>query len=321
MTTVRRSVLFTPANVHRFVAGAWKHRPDMVVLDLEDSVAPEEKQAARALVQEAIQLAGRGGAEVAVRVNSDAVTEDCVAAIWPGLCAVVLPKAEYIEEITALDTLLTRLEFERNLPPGSVEIMPMIETAIGVGNAYAIACACRRVTSFGVLGEADLTADLGASFDALQFHDVLAYPRGEVGLAARALGLTVNGRAWTPGKATIADYGDPEALELSMRASWLAGCRSTFCIHPRQVAAANTYLRPSASDVAEAGEALRVHIAANGLRQAYGVHNGHIIDARVVHASQEVIDYAAACDAKDAEIARRHEELEGRETSNTAEEE
>jgi len=80
-------------------------------------------------------------------------------------------------------------------------------------------------------------------------------------------------------------------------------------------------LRPSASDVAEAGEALRVHIAANGLRQAYGVHNGHIIDARVVHASQEVIDYAAACDAKDAEIARRHEELEGRETSNTAEEE
>ena len=131
MTVVRRSMLFTPANVRRFVEGVWKHSPDMVVLDLEDSVAPDEKQSAQAMVQDAIPLAARGGAEVAVRVNSDTVAEDCNAAIWSGLCAVVLPKAETQEQITTLDALLTRLEAERGLPSMSVEIMPMIESAIG----------------------------------------------------------------------------------------------------------------------------------------------------------------------------------------------
>lgn len=310
MTFVRRSMLFTPANVRRFVEGVWKHSPDMVVLDLEDSVAPDQKQSAQAMMQDAIPLAARGGAEVAVRVNSDTVAEDCNAAIWPGLCAVVLPKAETQEQITTLDALLTRLEAERDLPPMSVEIMPMIESAIGVQNAYAIASASRRIKSFGVLGEADLTADLGASFDALQSHDVLAYPRGEVGLAACALGLTVNGRAWTPGKATIADYGDLEALERSMRASWLAGCRSTFCIHPRQVAAANEHLRPSASDVAQASEMVRAYTEADRARLPYGVLDGLVVDAKSAQTAQNIIDYAAACDAKDAAKASRRAKLE-----------
>jgi citrate lyase subunit beta/citryl-CoA lyase len=313
MTAVRRSMLFTPANVRRFIEGVWKHSPDMVVLDLEDSVAPDEKQNARDMVQEAIPLAQRGGAEVAVRVNADTVVEDCTAAIWQGLCAVVLPKSESPEQITALDSLLTRLETERSMPAGSVEIMPMIETAVGVQNAYAIATSSRRITSFGVLGEADLTADLGASFDALQHHDVLAYPRGEVGLVARALGLTVNGRAWTSGKATIADYGDIEALERSMRASWLAGCRSTFCIHPRQVAAANEHLRPSTPDVAEAVEALRVHAEADRARLPYGVLNGLVIDAKIAQAARHIIEYAAACDAKDAAKASSRAEIEAEE--------
>lgn len=310
MVAVRRSMLFTPANVRRFVEGVWKHSPDMVVLDLEDSVAPDEKQGARGMVQDAIPLAARGGADVAVRVNADTVSEDCDAAIWSGLCAVVLPKAESPEQITTLDTLLTRLETEHGLPPASVEIMPMIESAVGVQNAYAIASASGRITSFGVLGEADLTADLGASFDALQTHDVLAYPRGEVGLSARALGLTVNGRAWTSGKATIADYGDIEAIERSMRASWLAGCRSTFCIHPQQVAAANEHLRPSALDVAEAVEALRVFTEADHARLPYGVLNGRIVDAKIAQAARAIIDYASACDAKDAAKASRRAGLE-----------
>ena len=310
MTVVRRSMLFTPANVRRFVEGVWKHSPDMMVLDLEDSVVPEEKQTARAMVSDAILLAARGGAEVAVRINADTVVEDCTAALRPGLCAVVLPKSESHEQITALDALLACLEAERGIPSGSVEIMPMIETAVGVQNAYTIASASSRITLFGVLGEADLTANLGASFDSLRHQDVLAYPRGEVGLAARALGLTVNGRAWTLGKATIADYGDTEALKRSMRASWLAGCRSTFCIHPRQVAAANEHLRPSTSDVAEAVEALGVYTEAERAYLAYGVYRGMVLDAQTAQAARDVIEYAAACDAKDGAKADRRAEIE-----------
>ena len=246
MPPVRRSMLFTPVNVRRFVEGVWRHSADVVVLDLEDSVAPEEKPAARTAVREAIALVQRGGAEAALRVNHDQVEADCIAGVWPGLCAIVLPKAETAGQVERLDAFLSQLEAERGIAPGTIEIMPMVESAVGVQNAYDIALGSPRVRAFGVLGEADLTADLGLSFDDLREIDVLAYARGEVGLAARALGKAVNGRAWTPGRSTIADYGDAAALELSMRASWEAGSRSTFCVHPAQVAAANRLLRPIA---------------------------------------------------------------------------
>ena len=110
MPPVRRTLLFTPVNVRRFVEGAWRHSADVVALDLEDSVAPEEKPAARTAVREAIALVQRGGAEAALRVNHDAIEADCEAGVWPGLCAIVLPKAETAEQVQQLDAALSRLE-------------------------------------------------------------------------------------------------------------------------------------------------------------------------------------------------------------------
>ena len=116
MLTVRRSMLFTPTNITRFVKGVWKHSPDMVVLDLEDSVAASEKVAARGMVQGASQYVASCGIEVAVRINHDSVVEDCNAAIWPQICAVVLPKVETPSQINSLDALLTKLEGQRKMP-------------------------------------------------------------------------------------------------------------------------------------------------------------------------------------------------------------
>lgn len=310
MPPVRRSMLFTPANVRRFVEGVWRHGADVVALDLEDSVAPEEKASARAGVREAIALVQRGGAEAALRVNAGAVAADCDAGVWPGLCAIVLPKAESAEQVRELDALLSRLEAARGMADGGVEIMPMIESAAGVQRACEIASASARVRSFGVLGEADLTADLGIAFDDLHELDVLGYARGEVGIAARVLGLTVNGRVWTPGRSTIADYGDAEALTRSMQASWEGGCRSTFCVHPAQVAAANRGLRPSESDVAVCAEAVRAYTEAQRQGLAYGVRQGVIIDAATARAALATIRYAMECAAKDAVKLLRRREME-----------
>lgn len=317
MPPVRRSLLFTPANVRRFVEGVWRHSADVVVLDLEDSVAPEEKPAARMAVREAIPLVQRGGAEAALRVNHDAVMEDCEAGVWPGLCAVVLPKAEAPEQVRILDATLSRLEAARGMPDGVVEIMPMVESAVGVRNAHAIASASPRIHAFGVLGEADLTADLGLSFNDLQETDVLAYARGEVGLTARALGKTVNGRAWTPGRSTIADYGDVTALERSMRASWEAGCRSVFCVHPAQVAAANHFLRPSQAEIVRCAEAISAYTEAHRKGLPYGVRQGVIIDAAIARAATATIAYALDCAAKDAAKLLRRREMEGALTAET----
>ena len=187
------------------------------------------------------------------------------------------PRLRLRGQVERLDAFLSQLEAERGIAAGTVEIMPMVESAVGVQNAYDIALGSPRVRAFGVLGEADLTADLGLSFDDLREIDVLAYARGEVGLAARALGKAVNGRAWTPGRSTIADYGDAAALELSMRASWEAGCRSTFCVHPAQVAAANRLLRPIAvGGRAVCGSHSRLHrgtATGAGLRGQAGRHH------------------------------------------------
>ena len=310
MPPVRRSLLFTPINVRRFVEGVWRHSPDVVVLDMEDSVAPEEKPAARDGIQEAIALVRRGGAEAALRINHDAAEEDCDAGVWPGLCAVVLPKADNAEQVRELDATLSQLETARGMMPGDMEIMPMIESAEGVRNAHAIASASPRVRAFGVLGEADLTADLGLSFDDLHDLDVLAYSRGEVGLAARALGLTVNGRAWTPGRSTIADYGDAASMERSMRASWEAGCRSVFCVHPSQVATANRLLRPSQAEIIRCAEAIRAYTEARREGLPYGVRQGTIIDAAIAQAATATIRYALDCAAKDAAKLLRRREME-----------
>ena len=317
MPPVRRTLLFTPVNVRRFVEGAWRHSADVVALDLEDSVAPEEKPAARAAVREAIALVQRGGAEAALRVNHDAIEADCDAGMWPGLCAIVLPKAETAEQVQQLDSTISRLEGARGIEAGTVEIMPMIESAVGVRNAHAIASASARVRSFGVLGEADLTADLGISFADLHETDVLAHARTEAGLAARALGVTVNGRAWTPGRATIADYGDAEAMERSMRASWEAGCRSVFCVHPAQVAAANRLLRPSQAEVVRCAEAVRAYTEAQREGLPYGVRQGVIIDASTARSALATIAYSLDCAAKDAAKLLRRREMEAADAAST----
>ena len=186
----------------------------------------------------------------------------------------------------------------------------MIESAAGVRNAYAIASASARVRSFGVLGEADLTADLGISFADLHETDVLAHARAEVGLAARALGMTVNGRAWTPGRSTIADYGDTEAMERSMRASWEAGCRSVFCVHPAQVAVANRLLRPSQAEVVRCADAVRAFTEAQREGLPYGVRQGVIIDAATARSALATIAYSLDCAAKDAAKLLRRREME-----------
>ena len=95
-----------------------------------------------------------------------------------------------------------------------------------------------------------------------------------------------------------------------MKVSWKAGCRSIFCIHPRQVAAANHHLRPTELEVNEASEMLRVYIEADLANQPYGVLRGRVIDARTAQAARENIAYAEACNTKDLEKAQRITELE-----------
>ena len=159
---VRRSSLIFPVNVQRFAEKAYLRGADCIVMDLEDSVPEGEKEAARRLIREYIPVVGKGGGDVAVRINRpiDRATEDLEASVWPGLACVALPKVESAEEVCARDGIIADLERRRGMEAGAVQIAVAVETALGVVRAFEIASASPRIVTIGV-GAEDLTQEMG----------------------------------------------------------------------------------------------------------------------------------------------------------------
>src|SRR5438105_4443716 len=184
---VRRSGLTMPVVTRRFVDHAWRRGCDFINLDLEDSVPQHLKAHARGLIKDAIPLVRKGGAEAFTRINHDYVHADLDAIVWPGLNKVNYPKAETAEEIRLLDVVITRLERERGIRPGTVEIGANIETATGVANGYEIASASPRVQDFGGAAGYDMSRDLGVEM--FVGFDQFVYGKGECELIARVLGI------------------------------------------------------------------------------------------------------------------------------------
>ena len=254
---------------------AGRRNADAVLLDLEDAVAPAERARARTLVREALPLVTAGGAEAWARVNRESVEEDCEASVWLGLTGIVLPKVESPEEVARADSIIGRLEAERGIPAGATSIVAVIETARGVRNAHAIAAASTRIAVGGVVGETSLAADLGLPMDAPWDADAPAYCRGEADLAARALGLPVQGH------------------------------RGAVVLHPMHVEAANRAFTPRAEEAQEALAVVYAFEEADRRGEAYGVHRGRIVDARVAAAARDLLVYAEECAARDAEHVQR----------------
>ncbi len=111
-----------PVVTKRFVDNAWRRGCDFINLDLEDSVPQHLKAYARSLIKDAIPNVSKGGAEVCTRINHDYILADLEAIVWPGLSRVNYPKAEYGAEIRKLDEIITRLERERGIRPGTVVV-------------------------------------------------------------------------------------------------------------------------------------------------------------------------------------------------------
>jgi citrate lyase subunit beta/citryl-CoA lyase len=159
---VRRSSLIFPVNVQRFVDKAYLRGADCIVMDLEDSVPDGEKEAARGLIRDCIPVVGKGGGDVAVRINRpiEQATEDLEASVWPGLACVALPKVESAEEVRIRDGIIADLERSRGIAEGTVQMAVAVETALGVVRAFEIASASPRIVTIGV-GAEDLTQEMG----------------------------------------------------------------------------------------------------------------------------------------------------------------
>jgi citrate lyase subunit beta/citryl-CoA lyase len=164
-----RVALFAPGSNERVMTKAMASGADAVILDLEDSVPLNTKAEARALAAKAIDVAARPGPAIYVRVNGAAsafLAEDLAAVVRPGLDAVMLPKAETMEEVQRTAAVIERHEAARKIKPGSIALILMIESALGVYRCFDLIKASPRVaaTCVGVARDGDLQTDLGCSW-------------------------------------------------------------------------------------------------------------------------------------------------------------
>ena len=284
---MRRSMLFLPGNTPNIIVNGEILGADAVILDLEDAVAPAEKDSARILVRNAIRYMGFGKCEVIVRINAidTAYWQKDLDAIIPVRPSLIMPpKTSCAADVLAVDAYITQLEEKLGLENGSVGLIPLIETALGVENAYQIASACKRVKAIFLGGE-DLTADLRCK-RTKEGHEI-AYARSRMVVAARAAGVEVYDTPFT-------DVNDNEGIYTDAQYAKSLGFTGKSAISPRHVKAINEVFSPSMKDIDyayEVMEAIRI-----GKEQGKGAVSlrGKMIDAPIVARAQQTIDAAIA---------------------------
>lgn len=282
--SVFRSFLFAPGNHPRRVEKALSLDADAVILDLEDACPIAEKVATREVVVAACQKPRAGLAYI--RVNAT-TTEwgygDLVVVVRAGVDGIVLPKAETVDEVRAVDWVVSNLERERGLPAGAIDIMPIIETAKGLTNLRAIAAAGTRIKRVA-FGAGDFTLDLAMAWTRDEAE--LLPARSECVLASRAADLEA------PVDTVWADLKDAEGFRASAMHVKALGFQGKLCIHPDQVTVTNELFAPSEAEVAWSRKAVAAFAEAEKTGSASIQLDGKFIDYPIVHRAARVVALA-----------------------------
>jgi len=251
----RRSRLYLPGNEPRFFLNAGIHKPDGVILDLEDAVALAEKDAAQVLVRNALRRVNFYGAERMVRINQIPRGLDDLEYIIPhNVHVVLIPKCESADQVKAVDEKIAKMlsdgTSDSNRPPlnppllrsGGIFLMPIIESGLGAIKSYEIATAADTVVALAI-GLEDYTADIGVQ-RTLEGKESF-WMRSQVVNAARAAGVQ-------PIDTVFSDVTDMEGLRLSVLEAKALGFDGKGCIHPRQIAVVHDAFAPSEAEITKA---------------------------------------------------------------------
>ncbi|WP_312367295.1 CoA ester lyase [Ensifer sp.] len=278
-----RSLLYVPGSSPRFLEKAHQRGADAIIIDLEDAVALNEKDAARAALAGAVPMVGQSGARVIVRINTHDETTmlaDATAAHEAGALALYIPKVSSPEILHTLDRHLQPLETATGRPP--IRFAPLIEDPHGLLNAAAIA-AGPRVFALSAGGE-----DLATSMGAQPTPEVLRLPKLMIHYAAKAAGILSFGLL-----RSTADYADTVALAAAIREAKDFGFDGATCIHPSVVPLLNDGFSPSAEEL---DAARRLIAAADDAAQA-GIgaftFEGKFVDLPIVTRARALIARAS----------------------------
>jgi len=269
---LRRSRLYLPGNEPKFFINAGLHKPDGVILDLEDSVAPAEKDAAKLLVRNALRAVNFYGCERMVRINQLPRGLDDLKYVIPhNVHVVLLPKAESAQQIIDVEQEITRIKTLHNITE-DVYIMPIIESALGVIKAYEIAIASKLNCALAI-GLEDYTADLGTQRTNEGRESFFA--RCMVINAAKAAGIQAIDTVFS-------DVNDMEGLRVSVLESKALGFEGKGCIHPRQVNVVHEAFAPTPEEVEKAKKIVEAYNAAVASGSGVVALGSKMIDAPVV---------------------------------------
>ena len=297
---VLRSFLFAPGNHPRRVEKALALAPDAVILDLEDAVAVAEKAGTRKAVLEALARPRR--CKGYVRINALSTPwclRDLMEIVQPGVDGIVLPKVESASDLRIADWLIGNLERERGLPLGAIDLMPIIETAVGFSRLDQIldvrawaaepgACRVKRVS----FGAGDFTNDVGMTWTLEE--EELAELRVRLIVASRAAGLE------PPIDTVWIHLHDADALRRSVERSLRMGFQGRLCIHPDQVRVTNEIFTPTDAEIARAERVVHAFGEAEATGLAAIQVDGVFVDYPIVYRAQRILATRAAIRARDA---------------------
>ena len=284
---MRRSMLFLPGNNPNMLINGNCLGSDAVIFDLEDAVAPDQKDAARILVRNTMKYMDFRGCEIIVRINSIDTPYwkadiDQILPYQPGL--ILLPKTSSAADVLEADAYITQVEEKLGLAKNTVGLMPLIETAMGVENAFAIASATKRVQAL-LLGAEDLTADLQCK--RTKEGREIEYARTRLVVAARAAGVAVYDTPFT-------DVNDDEGIVTDATLAKALGFTGKASISPRHVEVINQVFSPTQKDVDYAYEVMdAIELAKKQGKGAISLQ-GKMIDAPIVTRAQQTIAMAQA---------------------------
>lgn len=279
---LRRSRLYLPGNEPKFFVNAGLHSPDGIILDLEDSVAPSEKDAAQLLVRNALRSVDFYGAERMVRINQLPKGLDDLKFIVPhNVHVILIPKCESADQVKQVEEKVNQLKKEHELK-NEIFYMPILESALGIIKAYEIASATKNVCALAI-GLEDYTSDIGTQ----------RTNEGKESFFARSMLINAAKAAGVQAIDTVfSDVADMEGLRQSVLEAKALGFEGKGCIHPRQVKVVHEAFAPSPEEIKKAQNIINAFEEAE--KKGLGVVSlgSKMIDPPVVKRAQRILHLA-----------------------------
>jgi citrate lyase subunit beta/citryl-CoA lyase len=287
-----RTALFAPGIKERVMAKALESGADAVILDLEDSVPVASKPEARTLIAKTIDAAAGSSSRALIYVRVNAATtglliDDLDAVVRPGLDAILLSKAENVEDVQQTATAIERNESQHGMKQGSAEIILQIENALGVYNCFNLIKTSPRVgaTCFGSARDGDLQTDLGCAWS-IEGTELL-YARSKVLLDTRAAGSHIH-----PLDGVFSDLNDELGLIADSHLSARLGYIGRTVIHPKQIAPVKSAYDVPAAELAYYQKVAAEFAAAEMAGTAAIVVEGKLVDYAMAQRARRVLELA-----------------------------